>query len=263
MFLVVIRFESDNMAKESKFGQCRLCHNMRDLQKSHIIPAFFYEPLFSSGHFMGRFSSSFGGRIDAVSDGIKERLLCEECEHFLNREFETYARNMFFGNEPLTVTEEPTKLYFGGIDYARFKLFLISLFWRMGVATNPFFEIVKLGPHEPRMREMILNKIPGPPHEYGCIVSAIERDKPGREQTITTPFHSRIEGQNVYKIVIAGYAFAMLVSNRSDKLSRQDYFIREDGILRIDMIKAEQIRFLVDTYHWIAPIQTRGQFELK
>ena len=137
------------------------------------------------------------------------------------------------------------------------------MFWRMGVAKHPFFEIVKLGRHEERMRRMILEKTPGSPYEYGCIVSAIERDKPGREQTITTPFFSRIEDQNAYKIVIAGYFFAMLVSSHGNKLSHQEFFIKHDGILQIAMVRAEEIRFLADTIEWTAPIQNRTNFELK
>ena len=72
---------------------------------------------------MARFSSKYGGRVDPVSDGIKERLLCDECENFLNREYETYARNVLFGDEPLTVIEEPHRFFFGGINYEKFKLF--------------------------------------------------------------------------------------------------------------------------------------------
>ncbi len=248
---------------DDKIGKCRLCLKERELRMSHIIPSFFYDPLYSEGHRMARFSSKYGGRVDHVSDGIKERLLCDEHETFLNREYETYARNVLFGDEPLTVIEEPHRFFFGGIDYARFKLFLMSMFWRMGVAKHPFFEILRLGPHEERLRRMILEKDPGQPHEYGCIVSALERDKPGREQTITTPFFSRIEDQNAYKIVISGYFFAMLVSNRSSQLSRQEFFIKQDGVLQIPMVRAEEIRFLADSYGWTAPIQKRTKFELK
>ncbi len=42
-----------------------------------------------------------------------------------------------------------------GVDYSKFKLFLMSLVWRAGAASGDFWETVKLGPHEEKLRSRI------------------------------------------------------------------------------------------------------------
>lgn len=80
-----------------EYGICALCKEERELMKSHIIPAFVYRWLKkSSGNGHIRSTKNPNKR---VQDGVKERLLCNECEsrfsiaetEFANRIFHPYS----------------------------------------------------------------------------------------------------------------------------------------------------------------------------
>jgi hypothetical protein len=60
-----------------------------------------------------------------------------------------------------------------GVEYQPFKLFLMAQLWRAGVASDPLWEVVRLGPHEDRLRKMLLEADPGKSHEYACALTRI------------------------------------------------------------------------------------------
>lgn len=47
------------------------------------------------------------------------------------------------------------------LPYRPLKLFRLSLLWRMSVSSLREFALVKLGPHEERIRQMLLQDDPG------------------------------------------------------------------------------------------------------
>jgi hypothetical protein len=61
-----------------------------------------------------------------------------------------------------------------GIDYTSFKLFHISIVFRASLSAHPNFSEVNLGPHEERMRKMLLKGDPGEPWQYLIVCMGIE-----------------------------------------------------------------------------------------
>jgi hypothetical protein len=70
-------------------------------------------------------------------------------------------------------TDERYSIVTGG-QYSPFKLFLMTQLWRAGVASDAFWKNVRLGPHEERLREMLLRAYPGQTYEYACVISGSE-----------------------------------------------------------------------------------------
>src|SRR6267154_734119 len=82
--------------------------------------------------------------------GIKEYLLCAACEARFSR-YENYFRDFFYGNSPPPLKKLSVGMPFDlsafidldpdilgaklvKVDYAQFKLFVLSLLWRASVA---------------------------------------------------------------------------------------------------------------------------------
>jgi len=103
-------------------GKCKLCQEQRELQLSHIIPKFVYS-------WFKRTSVSSLRRHDTpnkrIQDGVKEYLLCADCEQLLN-EWETpFCSNVFLQIQKNEVGNR-------GINYTNWALkFATSVSWRV------------------------------------------------------------------------------------------------------------------------------------
>jgi len=226
------------------------------LRQSHILPEFFYQPLYNQEHWFYRISDQFKkqGEARRQYEGLKEHLLCADCEELLNKRYETYAHSVLYGKEPLMVEDLPGAFLFSQIDYGRFKLFLLSVLWRMGISSYNAFEVVKLGSHEETLRTMIFEGNPGAPEDYGCIISVVMHDKEIVKEYITPAYQSFVEGHNCYKIFVGGFAFCFFVSDHIHKLSRQDFFLTRSGVQRIDIMPPDKIRFFIENIKDIKPL---------
>lgn len=183
----------------SRLKACALCQHVRPLRASHIIPEFLHRPLYDELHRYHSYGSHGKPVTEIEQKGQRERLLCDDCEQrFCVYErwasdfylgaitaFEkattpvsTFGKNLIFtridGEGQPTTTASPKLLNAEGFDYAKMKLFLLSLLWRMGMSQLHFFSGVTLGSHEQRLRRMLLNDDPGHAGEYACQLRMIE-----------------------------------------------------------------------------------------
>lgn len=162
---------------------CRLCLQPNDLLDSHIIPEFMYKPLYDGKHRMIPIAERAGQlqRQKPLQKGVRELLLCLQCERRLNTCFEqpnvSLWRSMVeqqpVGNisiNRLEIAEGVTALQFQGFDYHSFKLLLLSVLWRASVATHADYAAVELGPHENTIRAMLYEQNSGSCADYPCLV---------------------------------------------------------------------------------------------
>src|SRR5262245_44978696 len=109
-------------------GSCRLCLQPRPLQKSHIFPEWGYAGLYGSRHRrFYKLTDMPGARVGLPQIGIREPLLCFDCEQKLNRH-ERYTRDLFRTAARLVVPAVQATAV-NHADYRLFKLFQLSLLW--------------------------------------------------------------------------------------------------------------------------------------
>ena len=118
---------------------CALCERPEPLRNSHIIPELLYSTLYDQGHRMlginGR--GPLGRKI--LQKGLREPLLCEGCEQFLNDKYEKPFKKYWFDKKPLPNSLRSEGIRLRGIDYATFKLFHLSILFRCSVASSETF----------------------------------------------------------------------------------------------------------------------------
>lgn len=160
----------------AKMGTCALCRKQGvALCQSHIIPEFLYNlPSDQAERNELRLWSSDRSKHPKKSPvGVYERLLCRPCEDRF-RDLENYAAPLLdYTNDRLNAQAHiKGELYeISGVEYARMKLFLLSMLWRMGASNSEYFQNVQLGEHQEQLRLMLLNANPGLNTEYGCVIS--------------------------------------------------------------------------------------------
>jgi len=134
---------------------------------------------------------SSGKTIKKFQTGEYDRdILCAKCENeVLCQRYEDYAAKVYqlidsklksfkgIKIELITNKNGVNGKYINGIDYTKFKLFLLSILWRASISKRDFFDQVKLGnKHEEIIRKMIFDENPKQPEDYPCFICDIGKD---------------------------------------------------------------------------------------
>lgn len=220
---------------------CKLCGGSGPLRRSHILSEFLYELLYDEKH------RYVGVRPDPESknpfeqQGLREYLLCGCCEGRL-RAWETYAAGIL-RNLPDTTQAGPGEVIeVRDVNYGKFKLFQLSLLWRVGVATHASFAEAALGPHLDNIRDLLKDEDPGHRARYGCLLIGFRGgsvDRVGRP-----PISCRIDGHRSLLFLMAGLIWVFVVSAHSESMKGQASFLGPEGILRIHIGSGTAQEFL-------------------
>jgi len=215
-------------------GVCKLCQQEKELRKSHIYPEFLFKPLYDAKHEYLLVKSKT--EIRKRPKGIYEHLFCESCEKIFNT-YENYAAKKLFSKNKTEneVSKNDVGFVFHNVNYSKFKLFELSLFWRPSVASRPEVKKIQLGPHGEKIRLMLLNGDPGKYFEYGCAIFFLPKQPPEFKAVIIQPhdFPQRIDGHRGYRAIFNGLFWTFIVSSHTEQFEMRNFFLQENGDLPI------------------------------
>jgi hypothetical protein len=176
--------------------------------------------------------------------GLREHLLCRPCEEKLSKH-EDYAKKLLFGGDVPIRNGINTPLYAvsENVDYAAFKLFQMSILWRAGVASSPFFSQVRLGPHQENLRRMIQMGNPGKAHEYGCALMAVI-DKQETIDLIRSPDEIDMDGYQCFRFLMGGFLWLYVIAGDVGNHDIARLFLQEDGGLTFLKSDPRDLQFI-------------------
>ena len=194
-------------------GTCRYCGEFRPLIKAHIFPESFYRPILDSGEVPTLYSTREAEYPRKAPIGVYDTgILCASCDGAMGL-YDDYAKRILFDTPMEPYPHGPARLI-QEYDYAKLKLFFLTLLWRAGISTHRMFEQVTLGPHEDRLLAMIKAGNPGSSEEYSVIVMSF--DDPCARELGLQVFRARKRGAlNYYRFNAAGYTFFIKVDARA------------------------------------------------
>lgn len=210
---------------------CALCLQDGQLCNSHIIPELFYKPIYDKDP--KRFfaiSSNPNTKFDFEQKGYREKLLCEVCEGRFNK-WETYVSKILY--QEAKVVEGNGRITIVDLDYNKFKLFQLSLLWRVGVSSRSEFTEVTLGPHEEKLRKMLLKENPGSQNEYGCSLVLCPKYREILQNLIISPDTIKVEAHHLVRFLLAGLFWNFFVSSHTPSIASENIFLNENGELPI------------------------------
>lgn len=196
---------------------CALCLNRAKLCNSHIIPEFCYRPSYDVKHRACEVSS-WNPRWRATQIGKREHLLCEQCDNGRIGAYDTYFKRFWFDGPALPSVIAGDTVVVRGADYARFKLFHLSVLWRASVSSDPGFRNVRLGPYGEKLRVMLLDGDPGPQEAYpiwGTVI--LMDDRSAAYEVVSSPLRSKLGAFTVYYMCYGGCEWSFVVNDRVDK----------------------------------------------
>lgn len=232
-----------NRAAPLKERPCALCLQTKPLRKSHILPEFLYsEDMYDEAHRL--LTKSATTELKARQKGYWERLLCADCETLISR-WERYAADVFRNKVQVTGQPRGSVLMIEGIDYRKFKLFLLSILWRASVAKDPFFNQVQLGIYEEKLRQMLLGEEPGPADAYPCfIATALLEGK--LADVMIEPTKGRLGKNILYNFTFGGFHWTFLVSTRNIDPGFSSICLSESGKVHILVKEITDYEYIVD-----------------
>jgi|APTNR8051073442_1049403.scaffolds.fasta_scaffold05695_8 hypothetical protein len=191
--------------------QCALCLEEAELRRSHLIPEFLYKTLYDEKHRLHVLSILPEKGNCHEQKGLREKLLCDCCEQRFST-WERYASLLLRGEKPVTYRTEGHLIFLSELEYLPFRLFQLSILWRAGVSSLPFFSKVRLGPHAEVLRKLLLAADPGPPTRYCCVMFGIKHKKEAFTGLIMQLGKTGLCGQIAYWFVFGGFLWAFYVS---------------------------------------------------
>jgi hypothetical protein len=214
---------------------CALCLKKRKLCRSHIIPEFFYKPIYD-GPLRQFFVISTDPKEPTYPRqiGFRERLLCEECDRQRLGRVEDYSSKVLYGGVEIGVIPVSGMIKIEGLDYAKFKLFTMSLIWRASVTNLSHFSCVNIQPYDKTIRRMLLNGIPGEEYEFGCSIMG-SPEIFGLSQKIIMPPNIEVNhgGVRYYSFVLGGMTWLFFLTNNANQVPYKEIFLTKNGVLPI------------------------------
>jgi len=215
---------------------CQLCNQEKKLINAHIIPRSFFSDLTEEGRAPIVIDDKAGSYPKRTPIGIYDsEILCEDCERLFSI-WDDYGRQFLSQDidEDKYVLSNGERLAcnFGAYDYARLKMFFLSVLWRASVSKNKFFYQVQLGPYQERLKEIVLSGDPGGRDDFAVALSKF--DKEANETGYLNPNRVDWEGVNHYRLYINSYMAIIKVTNMKPPSSLHGlYFEKNRGLVCI------------------------------
>lgn len=217
---------------------CKLCGKLKPLCHSHIIPEFCYKAIYDSKHRMNSVSLANLDKPTYKQKGIREYLLCDDCEKHLNENFEKPFKVFWYDNIAVPSPVKTDVIQITGFNYTQFKLFLLSVFWRASVSTHEIFNCVALGPYQDKIRDMLLEIDPKPEHIFPIIAQvAIGDDHEVRHIFVMTPERAKLNNTHIYAMLFGGCEWCLAVTDHRVSLMNtlKSRVPRENGTMRLSV----------------------------
>ena len=197
-------------------GKCALCLKRRKLRRSHIIPEFTYRAIKGEEDRFYTFEPLTGEKTGTRQTGVWSYLLCDECERFLNDQFEKPFLKYWLEGNALAAVEGKRSAKLTGIDYGPFKLFHLSVLFRASATDRHEFDAVDLGDQQDEIRQMILREEPGLAWKYPIICSAIEGEAGEVMDDFVGAASILVRGHRGYLFTFCGCQWIYVVSRIAD-----------------------------------------------
>jgi len=170
--------------------------------------------------------------------GVYEpNILCSTCDNKIFGALETYDSQALYGGIDITIENGAINsskyIRVKGLDYSKFKLFLLSVLWRASISSLPVFQNVNLGKHEQILRDKLLKGDPGKSEEYPCAIFTYLHHDNDYHQIIAEPKCSSIDEQQICIFLIGGNVFVFFTHIDEKTEWVRNSTINENGVMQI------------------------------
>jgi hypothetical protein len=229
-------------------GVCALCQQTRELHYSHIISEFLYQKLYDAKHKFPLIEADPRKRRGPpLQKGIREYLLCGSCEQRFCA-WETDASKVFRNVFAALEGKRTAGIQWANAEYQPFRLFLLSLLWRLNATSDRLGGNIALGSHAEHIRQHLLDGTVPEPDRYPCLLVALLFREDGifHPEMTLPPSAAQREGFQVIRVVISGLLFMYFVPAEIPSVL-EPLYLKRDNALYIVVLPEEMIPHAFET----------------
>lgn len=208
---------------------CKLCNkNTSLIKKSHILPNFMYNGLFDDAHFIHYQNFLDPYYHKKLPDGIYQKnILCRNCDGVILGRLETYVSQVLYNRSGIKQDETPEfhriinadglkAIHIKQLNYTKFKLFLLSLLWRVHLSEHEFFKNIFLDDYIfESIRIMIIDNNALEDYNFETCMIYLKTENP-YVKSIVTPRIVNTEKGKFYVFAINKIMYFFNISKYSD-----------------------------------------------
>lgn len=148
--------KNSDQKKSPNKAICRLCGEEKLLRKSHIIPQSYYRRIKSGNGQLLKVKGDKTTPPALDNSDPKDRLLCQDCEQFIEKNYEKEG-TQFFKPRSTTIVM-PNYIKIKKFKYRIIYLYFLSIIWRASESSLPQYKELTLGNIAPLIRQCLINK---------------------------------------------------------------------------------------------------------
>ena len=114
------------------------------------------------------------------------------------------------------------------IRYAPFRLFLLSLLWRLSASSIEICRDISLGSREENIRQMLLAENPGDEDEFPCVFMGIDLGDYPLVDFVDVNYWQRGNEVQTIRLIAGGFAFQFFTIPESYPREFRNFFARKD-----------------------------------
>ena len=240
----------NTMAKKRRAPEpCKLCGHKRILQESHIVSEFFHKPTYEQedGKSRKAFLLTNGLKTrKVIQKGLRDYLLCGQCEGQRNRHETPVSRVWQFPSGPVNKAVVPMDLRG---KYVHVKLLLLSTIWLAAVSNKHWFSGMALDKHdENRIRDRLKEDQPGTSEDFPIVGRLLVEPKTRNvhDYVVASPVHEKIYGCDGWLCVFGGVAW--FTTPHSSKLALQPGALPEVGAWPLPVWEYRSLKRLPEAF---------------
>ena len=242
---------------------CALCGQVGKLCRSHIVPRSFIREMRTYGQRLFWHDLGTTRQPIPMQDGWKEHLLCRNCEQRIGRWEKVVCedlRGKGAGSATQTVipydgtvriprsVSRPAfhLLETQNCNYAAWRLFLLSLLWRLDRSSLAELAAVDLGDARTEIQNMILADNPGEPMDYPCWIYVLSLSGEPLRGFMSTPHRIEYKGYPAVELAFAGLGWVFVIGRDVACDTMRRLVMDRKGRMRLLIREASTVTWLLE-----------------
>ena len=251
------------IGKRPTHALCALCGQIKKLCKSHIVPKSFIREMRAQGERMFWYDLGTTRRPIPMQDGWKERLLCRTCEQRIGRWEKVVCedlrgkgrasatRKVIPYDGPIAIPSTAERPAFHlletrGCNYIAWRLFLLSLLWKMDRSTLTELAAVDLGEARAEIQKMILADNPGEPMDFPCSIYILSLSGEPVRGFMSTPHRFEYKGYPAVELAFAGLGWVFVIGREIACDTMRRLVLDRTGIMRLWFREVTTVTWLME-----------------
>ena len=240
----------------TKPRRCALCLEVRELQKSHIIPnAIFRRTMRKYDGKLITTDDSETGVVQRTSDTWWDYLLCKACELHLSQ-YEKVGIETMRGERKGILRRHDYGVTFTGYSYSAMKLYFSAILWRAAISSlGPFSKVLLPPSLSEKVRRSLLAGDAPPPFTLACRLALLHdptpKDRGGMDdealkELVISPRLREKVGCFSFIFVFESYLLEIYVPTIPPALRNQHGILKREGPWLVPRINFLEIAELMD-----------------